>query len=121
MRVRQCGRVSTPSLPGPSLFAEVLEPNFDEHLPSNQFEHLRSNHVEFLAIRSRGVDQRLDDHNRPHDRSAACIESQRLKLCGNWFDASLKHAMDAVTDQGVELKTTLRIFGVPTTSLRDHL
>ena len=29
--------------------------------------------------------------------------------------------MDAVTDRGMKLKTTSRIFGVPATSLRDHL
>ena len=29
--------------------------------------------------------------------------------------------MDVVTDRGVKLKTVLRIFGIPTTSLHDHL
>ena len=29
--------------------------------------------------------------------------------------------MDAVTDQGVKVKTASRIFGIPATSLHDHL
>ena len=44
-----------------------------------------------------------------------------MKRYENWSDANLKQAMDAVTDQGVKLKTTSQIFGVPTTSLHDHL
>ena len=55
------------------------------------------------------------------DGSAACTERRRCLRCGNWSDASLKRAMDAVTDRGVKLKTASRIFGVPATSLCDHL
>ena len=39
----------------------------------------------------------------------------------NWTNAQLKRAMDAVTDQGMKVRTATRIFGVPNTSLRDHL
>ena len=119
--VRQCRTESNPSSPGPSTSAEVPDPNSNECLPSPQSQHLRSSLVDLQQTGYRGADQRVHDHTRPHDKSAACIESQRLKRSGNWSDASLKQAMDAVTNRGVKLKTTSRIFGVPATFLRDHL
>ena len=40
---------------------------------------------------------------------------------GNWNDENLRNAMNAVTDDGMPLRQANRLFGVPTTSLRDHL
>ena len=40
---------------------------------------------------------------------------------GNWSNDSLQAAMNAVTDNGMPLRQVDRFFGVPTTSLRDHL
>ena len=40
---------------------------------------------------------------------------------GNWTDESLYNAMNAVTDDGMPLREADILFGVPTTSLRDHL
>ena len=40
---------------------------------------------------------------------------------GNWSDESLRNAMNAVADNGMPLRQVDRLFGVPTTSLRDHL
>ena len=42
------------------------------------------------------------------------------KTC-NMTDAVLKQAMDAVIDQGMKVRAAARTFGIPTTSLRDHL
>ena len=39
----------------------------------------------------------------------------------NWSDKSLQNAMKAVTDDGMPLREVDRLFGVSTTSLRDHL
>jgi hypothetical protein len=44
-----------------------------------------------------------------------------VKKTGNWTDATLKQAMDAITDQGMKVRAAARTFGIPTTSLRDHL
>lgn len=43
------------------------------------------------------------------------------KRNGNWTNAQLRRAMDAITDQGMKVRTAARTFGVPHTSLRDHL
>ena len=40
---------------------------------------------------------------------------------GNWSTESLQAAMDAVTDDGMSLRQAWRMFGVPSTSIRDHL
>ena len=40
---------------------------------------------------------------------------------GNWSTESLQAAMDAVTDNGMSLRQADRVFGVPSTSIRDHL
>ena len=40
---------------------------------------------------------------------------------GNWSDESFHNAMNVVTDDGMPLREVGRLFGVPTTSLRDHL
>jgi hypothetical protein len=44
-----------------------------------------------------------------------------VKKTGNWTDAILKQAMDAITDKGMKVRVAARTFGIPTTSLRDHL
>jgi hypothetical protein len=38
-----------------------------------------------------------------------------------WINATLKQAMDVVTDHGMKVRTAARSFGIPPTSLRDHL
>lgn len=40
---------------------------------------------------------------------------------GNWSNQQLNKAMDAVTDQGMEVRKAARTFGIPVSSLRDHL
>jgi hypothetical protein len=40
---------------------------------------------------------------------------------GTWTNATLKQAMDAITDHGMKVRTAARTFGIPPTSLRDHL
>ena len=105
----------------PSSHVEHFLPSPNDHLSSSEVEHLSPNPDDHLATGSRGAEPSLHERNRPHDRSVAYTERPRMKHYGNSSDASQKQAMDAVTDQGVKLKTTLRIFGVPATSLYDHL
>ena len=45
----------------------------------------------------------------------------RYKRSRNWTDKTLQKAMDAVTDADMKVKATARAFGIPATSLRDHL
>ena len=40
---------------------------------------------------------------------------------GSWTDETLHAAMDKITDQGMKLKVAAKIFGIPSSSLRDHL
>ena len=44
-----------------------------------------------------------------------------IKKTGNWTSAQLQQALDAITDEGMKIKTTSRKFGIPPSSLRDHL
>ena len=40
---------------------------------------------------------------------------------GSWTDETLYVAMDKITDEGMKLKVAAKIFGIPSSSLRDHL
>ena len=51
----------------------------------------------------------------------AATEMRGAQKNGNWTNDSLQAAMDAVTDDGMSLKQADRVFGVPSTSIRDHL
>ena len=75
----------------PSSQDEHFPPSPDDHLLSSEVEHLPSSEVkhlppspdDHLATRSRGAEQSLHEHNRPHDRSAACTERTSMKRCRN--------------------------------------
>jgi hypothetical protein len=54
-------------------------------------------------------------------RSDSPISNARLKKNGNWTTAALEQAMDAITDQGMKVRVASRHFGIPQTSLRNHL
>ena len=60
---------------------------------------------------------------QPHTRGGINNSNRRStpKKTGNWTDAALKAAIDAVTDQGMKVRCAARTFGIPPTSLRDHL
>ena len=40
---------------------------------------------------------------------------------GNWTDAALSNALDAITDDGMKVNAASRKFGITASSLRDHL
>jgi hypothetical protein len=54
-------------------------------------------------------------------RSGSPISKARPKKNGNWTTTALKQAMDAITDQGMKVRVASRHFGIPQTSLRNHL
>jgi transposase-like protein len=58
--------------------------------------------------------------SRPSSRSSSPRRRGQAKT-GNWTNATLKQAMDAVTNQGMKVRAAARTFGIPPTSLRDHL
>lgn len=82
-----------------------------------------------LEFSSEGRDAHLN--GRPANVSNAhtgtqeetCTTSRKAasKKNGNWTNAQLRRAMDAVTDQGMKMREAARKFGVPNSSLRDHL
>ena len=45
----------------------------------------------------------------------------KIRRSGNWTNAALQKAMDAVTDHGMKVKAAARAFDIPPSSLRDHL
>ena len=45
----------------------------------------------------------------------------KRRRSGNWIDATLMKAMDAVTDRGMKVKVAARAFNIPASSLKDHL
>ena len=60
---------------------------------------------------------------QPHTRGGISNSNRRStpKKTGNWTDVALKATIDAVTDQGMKVRCAARTFGIPPTSLRDHL
>ena len=40
---------------------------------------------------------------------------------GNWINQQLEKAMDVITDEGMKVRKASRTFGIPVSSLRDHL
>ena len=52
--------------------------------------------------------------------AAVCVASTRRRT-GNWTDAALYDVLDAVTDYGMKVNATSKKFGIPASSLRDHL
>ena len=69
-------------------------------------------------------------HRAPDAVGDAACESKTVRVAtevraahknGNWSNDSLQAAMDAVTDDGMSLRQASRVFGVPSTSIRDHL
>jgi transposase-like protein len=49
------------------------------------------------------------------------ISKQTLKKNGNWTTATLQQAMHTITDHGMKVRTASRSFGIPATTLRNHL
>jgi hypothetical protein len=54
-------------------------------------------------------------------RSDNPISKARPKKNGNWTTIALKQAMFAITDQGMKVRVASCHFGIPQTSLRNHL
>ena len=73
-----------------------------------------------LVTKSSVEEASSDEHATAQGRSVV-EDKSRVKRCGNWSDASLRHAIDVITDCALKLKITSRIFEVPATSLHDHL
>ena len=40
---------------------------------------------------------------------------------GLWIDKTLEKALNAITNDGMKLRVASRTFGIPSSSLRDHL
>jgi hypothetical protein len=49
------------------------------------------------------------------------ISKQTLKRNENWTSATLHQAMDAIRDHGIKVRTASHSFGIPATTLRNHL
>ena len=46
---------------------------------------------------------------------------RHTKRTGNWIDTDLEQAMNSITDDAMSLRQASRVYGIPTSSLRDHL
>ena len=46
--------------------------------------------------------------------------SERRKT-GMWTDAALENALNSITDDGMTIRQASKLYGIPTTSIRDHL
>jgi hypothetical protein len=62
------------------------------------------------------------ERGQPLDgRSESPISKARPKKNGNWTNAALEQAMDAIIDHGMKIRVASRHFGIHQTSLRNHL
>ena len=41
--------------------------------------------------------------------------------CGAWTNESLHQALDAISDEGMKMRTTSKVFGIPSFFLKNHL
>ena len=55
------------------------------------------------------------------DRQHSNAQQPRRRGRGTWSNRDLERAMNVVTDEGMKLRVASRTFGIPVTSLRDHL
>ena len=53
--------------------------------------------------------------------SAAVSAAPTRRRTGNWTDTALSNALNAITDDGMKVNAASRKFGIPASSLRDHL
>ena len=68
-------------------------------------------------------DSRIGERVAPNSQEVPCSKTRRNlpNKTGNWTNAQLKAALDAITDDGMKVREASRTFGIPPTSLRDHL
>jgi hypothetical protein len=57
----------------------------------------------------------------PPQSSANPASKSKLRINGNWTSKTLEQALDAITDHGMKVRTASHHFGIPATSLRNHL
>ena len=43
------------------------------------------------------------------------------KKTSNWIDKSLENALNSITDGSMNFREASRVYGIPTTSIKDHL
>ncbi len=78
---------------------------------------------------SRGEDDnlmggsRIEERVVPNSKKVPCSRTRRNlpKKTGNWTNAQLKAALDAITDDGMKVRVASRTFGIPPSSIRNHL
>ena len=66
---------------------------------------------------------RIDERVAPNSQEVPCSRIRRnlSNKMGNWTNAELKAALDAITDDGMKVREVFCTFGIPPTSIRDHL
>jgi hypothetical protein len=57
----------------------------------------------------------------PPQSSTNPASKSKLRINGNWISKTLEQALDAITDHVMKIRTASRHFGIPATSLRNHL
>ena len=61
------------------------------------------------------------DQAPPVRTSSPHVNTGSRKKAGSWTDQSLQQALNKITDEGMKLKVASKVFGIPSSSLRDHL
>ena len=54
------------------------------------------------------------------DSHTSGTRSERRKT-GMWTDAALENALNSITDDGMTIRQASKLYGIPTSSIRDHL
>ena len=49
------------------------------------------------------------------------VNTRTRQKTRSWTNQTLQQAMDKITDEGMKLKMAAKVFGIPNSSLRDHM
>ena len=68
-----------------------------------------------------GTQEGGDDVPESQEKVQGIQGRAAIKMTRNWTSAQLQQALDAIIDEDMKIRTASRKFGIPPTSLRDHL
>ena len=64
----------------------------------------------------------MREHRGPMVSTSGGVQNTKKGLkIGAWSDESLEKALNTITDEGMKLKVASTVFGIPSSSVRDHV
>ena len=61
------------------------------------------------------------DHTPLMHTCSPHINTRTRQKTTSWIDQTLQQALDKIIDEGMKLKVAAKVFGIPNSSVKDHL